>query len=364
MTPVGVGVVGAGNISTQYLTNLATYPDVRVVAVGDLDTERAATQAEAFGVSCHGGVEAVLTHPDVQVVVNLTVPAAHVELSTRAVRAGRHVWSEKPLGLDRAAARALLDEAAAAGVRVCCAPDTVLGPGVQASLRALAAGEVGPPLAALAILQGPGPDAWHPSPEFFYRAGGGPVFDMGPYYLTALVCGLGPVVQVVAAGGRAREVRPILAGPRAGEEMDVEVPTTANVLLRHAGGASSVCLFSFDSGLARSGVLEFQGVEGTVVVPDPNDFGGTVATHVGGELARAVDIAPAGRGRGIGVIDLVRSLAAGTRPRADGELAYHVLDVMLAVEESIASGLPVNVASVPPIPEPLPDDWNPLVAAT
>ncbi|MGC3995686.1 MAG: Gfo/Idh/MocA family oxidoreductase [Propionicimonas sp.] len=364
MTPVGVGLVGAGNISTQYLTNLATYPDVRVVAVGDLDAERAAAQAEAFGVPSHGGVDAVLTHPDVEVVVNLTVPAAHVELSTRAVRAGRHVWSEKPLGLDRASARALLGEAAAAGVRVCCAPDTVLGPGVQATLRALAAGEVGRPLAALAILQGPGPDAWHPSPEFFYLAGGGPVFDMGPYYLTALVCGLGPVVEVVAGGGRARDQRPILAGPRAGSLMEVEVPTTANVLLRHADGASSVCLFSFDSGLARSGVLEFQGVGGTIVAPDPNYFGGTVATHVGGELAREIDVDAAGRGRGIGVVDLVRSLAAGTPPRADGELAFHVLDVMLAIEESIASGRPVGVDSVPPIPAPLPVEWNPLVASS
>lgn len=358
--PVGVGLVGAGNISTQYLTNLATYPDVRVVALGDLDESRAASQAEAFGVPFAGGVDAVLDHPDVEVVVNLTVPAAHVQISTRAVRAGKHVWSEKPLGLDRASARALLDEAAARGLQVCCAPDTVLGPGLQAALRALADGAVGPALSGLAIMQNPGPDAWHPSPEFFFADGGGPVLDIGPYYLTALVLALGPVTSVDAAGGRARDVRRIEAGPRAGAEFPVTVPTTANVLLRHAGGASSVCLFSFDSGQARTGVLEFQGPSGTIVAPDPNRFGGTVATHAGGAVAGEIEVPDAGAGRGIGVVDMVRSLAAGALPRAGGELAYHVLDTMLAISESIDAGAPVAVASVPPIVEPLPAGWDPL----
>ncbi len=359
--PVGVGLVGAGNISTQYLTNLATYPDVRVVALGDLDEARAAAQAEAFGVPASGGVDAVLGHPDVELVVNLTVPAAHVEVSTRAVRAGRHVWSEKPLGLDRASARALLDEAAARGVQVGCAPDTVLGPGLQSALRSLADGDVGRPVAGLAIMQGPGPDAWHPSPEFFFAAGGGPVLDIGPYYLTALVLALGPVTSVVAAGGRARATRAVLAGPRSGAEFPVTVSTTANVLLRHSAGASSVALFSFDSGLARAGVLEFQGVTGTIVAPDPDRFGGTVATHAGGAVAGEVEVSDAGSGRGIGVVEMVRSLATGASPRASGELAYHVLDTMLAITESIESGDPVAVASVPPVVEPLPEGWSPLV---
>lgn len=362
MRPVGVGLVGAGNISTQYLTHLATYPDVRVVALGDLDAARAAARAEAFGVPASGGVEVVLEHPEVELVVNLTVPAAHVEVSTRAVRSGRHVWSEKPLGLDRGSARALLDEAAARGVQIGCAPDTVLGPGVQTALRSLAAGDAGRPMAGLAIMQGPGPDAWHPGPEFFFVAGGGPVFDMGPYYLTALVLALGPVTSVVAGGGRARETRTVLAGPRAGAPFPVTVPTTANVLLRHASGSTSVALFSFDSGRARSGVLEFQGTSATIVAPDPNGFGGTVATHAGGEVAGEVEVADAGAGRGIGVVEMVRSLAAGALPRANGELAYHVLDLMLAITESIESGDPVAVTSVPPPIEPLPQGWSPLAA--
>lgn len=357
---VGIGLAGAGTISTQYLTNLAQYPDVEVVAIGDLDTGRAAAQARAHGVPVSGSVQTVLEHPRVHIVVNLTIPAAHVEVSTAAIRAGKHVWSEKPLGLDRASARALLDEAASLGLQVCCAPDTVLGPGIQATLRAMADGSVGRPLAGLAIMQNPGPDAWHPSPEFFFAAGGGPVLDIGPYYLTSLVLGLGPVTSVVAGGGRARDVRTVMAGPNAGATFEVSVPTTANVLLRHASGASSVCLFSFDSGQRRTGVLEFQCTGATVIAPDPNRFDGVLRTHVDGEEHSELELDSAGMGRGIGIVDLVRSLADGTTPRAGGELAYHVLDIMLAVEESIASGNPVAVTSVPPAVSPLPADWSPL----
>ena len=357
---VGIGLAGAGTISTQYLTNLAQYPDVEVVAIGDLDTERAAAQAKAHGVPVSGTLQTVLEHPRVHIVVNLTIPAAHVEVSTAAIRAGKHVWSEKPLGLDRASARALLDEAASLGLQVCCAPDTVLGPGIQATLRAIADGSVGRPLTGLAIMQGGGPDSWHPSPEFFYAPGGGPVLDIGPYYLTSLVLALGPVTSVDAGGGRAHDVRTVRAGPNTGNTFPVSVPTTANVLLRHASGASSVCLLSFDSGQHRAGVLEFGCTEATVVAPDPNRFDGELRTHVAGEVQSVVDLTDAGMGRGIGIIDLVRALSDGTAPRLNGELAFHVLDIMLAIEESIAAGRPVPVASVPPIVSPLPADWTPL----
>ena len=357
---VGLGLVGAGNISTQYLTNLATYPELKVVAIGDLIADRARDQAVKFGVDTWGGPEVVFDNPDVEIIVNITPPEVHLQVSMQAIRAGKHVWSEKPLGLDRTAARALLEEAASRGLQVCCAPDTVLGPGMQAVLRSVDDGSIGRPLAGLAIMQGPGPDTWHPDPEFLFQTGGGPVLDIGPYYFTSLVLGLGAVTSVTAAGGRARDVRTIRSGPRAGTDFEVNVPTTANVLLRHATGASSVCLSSFDSGQARAGVLEFQGSTGTIVAPDPNRFAGTVRTHVGGEVSTEVEPDDAGNGRGIGVVDLVRSLADGTTPRASGELAYHVLDIMLAVEESIASGEPVEVTSSIPEALPLPEGWTPL----
>ena len=357
---VGIGLVGAGNISTQYLTNLATYPEVKVVAIADLIVDRARDQANKFGVDTWGGPEVVFDNADVEIIINITPPEVHLQVSMKAIRAGKHVWSEKPLGLDRTAARTLLDEAASLGLQVCCAPDTVLGPGLQSALRSVGNGSIGRPLAGLAIMQGPGPDSWHPDPEFLFQTGGGPVLDIGPYYLTSLVLGLGAVTSVTAAGGRAHDVRTIGSGPRAGTDFDVNVPTTANVLLRHATGASSVCLFSFDSGQARAGVLEFQGSTGTIVAPDPNRFDGTVRTHVGGEVSSEVELDEAGNGRGIGVVDLVRSLSDGTAPRASGQLAYHVLDIMLAVEESIASGEPVAVTSSIPDVVPLPEGWTPL----
>lgn len=357
---VGIGLVGAGNISTQYLTNLATYPEVRVVAIDDLIVDRARDQAEKFGIDTWGGAEVVFDNPDVEIIINITPPEVHLQVSMQAIRAGKHVWSEKPLGLNLTAARALLDEAAARGLQVCCAPDTVLGPGMQSALRSVGDGSIGRPVAGLAIMQGPGPDLWHPDPEFLFQTGGGPVLDIGPYYFTSLVLGLGAVSSVTAAGGRARDVRTIMAGPRAGTDFEVNVPTTANVLLRHVSGASSVCLYSFDSGQARAGVLEFQGTAGTVVAPDPNRFGGTVRTHIGGEVASERELAEAGNGRGIGLVDLARSLTDGTPPRASGELAYHVLEIMLAVEQSIASGEPVAVTSSIPAVVPLPAGWTPL----
>lgn len=360
---VGVGIVGAGNISTQYLTNLTTYPDVKVVAIDDLIPERALTQAEKFGVPTWGRENTVVNLPEVDIVVNLTPPEVHVEASLQAIRAGKHVWSEKPLGLDREAARELLAEAEERGVWVCCAPDTVLGPGIQAALRAFGDGSLGRPLAGLAIMQVPGPDQWHPDPAFLFGKGAGPVLDIGPYYFTSLVLGLGAVTSVTAAGGRARDVRTVMSGPKAGTDFEVTVPTTANVLLRHASGASSVCLYSFDSGQARAGVLEFQGTAGTIVAPDPNMFGGTLTTHVGGEVTGTTQVDGAGHGRGIGVVEIVRALAVGTRPRLQADLAFHVLDVMLAVEESIATGETVAITSVPPVVEPLPEGWDPTTAS-
>ena len=354
-----IGIIGAGNISTQYLTNLTTYPDVKVLAIDDLIPERAQAQAEKFGVPTWGGEGTVLSIPEIDIVVNITPPESHVAVSLKAIRAGKHVWSEKPLGLSRESARALLDEAAQRKLFVCCAPDTVLGPGIQSALRSVAEGSIGRPLGGLAIMQVPGPDLWHPNPAFLFQTGAGPVLDIGPYYFTSLVLGLGAVTSVTAAGGRARDVRTVMSGPNAGTEFDVTVPTTANVLLRHSSGASSVCLFSFDSGQARTGVLEFQGTTGTIIAPDPNVFDGKITRHAGGEVADTLEVDAAGSGRGIGVVEMVRAFAASGSPRLHAELAYHVLDVMLAVEESIASGAPVVVESVPPAITPLPDGWTP-----
>ncbi|MFD7026269.1 Gfo/Idh/MocA family protein, partial [Promicromonospora sukumoe] len=183
----GVGIVGAGNISTQYLENLTRFADVEVRFVADLDLTRAAERAQEYGVPASGGVDELLARDDIDVVVNLTVPAVHAEVGHRILAAGKHVWSEKPLALDAEAASVLLADAQARGLRVACAPDTVLGAGIQTALRAIARGDIGDPLTATTMFHVPGPESWHPSPDFLFALGGGPLFDMGPYYVTTLV---------------------------------------------------------------------------------------------------------------------------------------------------------------------------------
>ncbi|WP_158851680.1 Gfo/Idh/MocA family protein [Saccharothrix deserti] len=360
--PVGVGVIGAGVISDTYLSNLTGFPDVRVLAVADLDPARAAAQATRHGVPRSCGVAELLADPDIELVVNLTIPAAHVDVGLAALDAGKHVWVEKPLGLDRQSARKLLDRAAERGLRVACAPDTVLGAGWQTARRAVDAGRIGEPRTALALFQTPGPESWHPAPEFLFQAGGGPLLDMGPYYLTGLVHLFGPIRRVTATGGRARDTRVIGAGPRAGVEFAVTVPTTVTALVEFTRGGSAQVVLSFDSALPRIGFVEVAGTLGTAVLPDPNGFDGATTLHLfdGVETVAAEGHSAS---RGTGVLELARSIRAGEPERASGALAYHVLDAMVAIEESITLGRSVDVASTVEPPPALPVDWNPHVAA-
>ena len=214
--PVGVGFIGTGMISDTYLDNLTSFPDVRVVILGDLDERRAQAQAEKYGVPEWGSSRDVLTHPDVEIVVNLTIPAVHAEVAAQAIAAGKHVWSEKPISIDRPSGLALLEQAEAAGLLVGVAPDTVLGPGVQSARRAIAHGDIGVPLSAQTVMQYAGPDTFHPNPEFLFAKGAGPLFDMGPYYLTTLVHVFGSLTTVAAVGSRGRATRTVRVGERAG----------------------------------------------------------------------------------------------------------------------------------------------------
>ncbi|MZD10705.1 Gfo/Idh/MocA family oxidoreductase, partial [Streptomyces sp. SID5785] len=303
----------------------------------------------------------------VELVVNLTVPAVHAEVSTAIVATGRHVWSEKPIALDLPAARALLDRAAEAGVRVGVAPDTVLGPAVQTARRAVERGDIGTVLSAHTAFQSPGPDAWHPSPEFLFARGAGPLFDMGPYYFTALVTLLGSVTRVSAVRSTGRTVRTIRTGPRAGTSFPVEVPTHVAALACYESGAVSQSVFSFDSPLAREGVVEITGTEGTLVVPDPNRFTGDVRIARG----RGADGEPrwepvpgtgAGEGRGLGVLDLARAVRTGADPVATGDLGYHVLDVLIAVDRAAATGESRQVRSRAGTVPAVPEDRDPYAA--
>ncbi|MFJ3759921.1 Gfo/Idh/MocA family protein [Streptomyces sp. NPDC090080] len=358
--PVGVGLIGAGNISDQYLTNLTRFPDLHVAVVGDLDTGRAEAQARTYGVEQWGTAGDVLAHPDVDIVVNLTIPAVHAEVSSAVVDAGKHVWSEKPIAVERADARDLLDRAAAAGLRVGVAPDTVLGPGLQTALRAVTRGDIGTPLSAQTVMQYAGPDLWHPDPEFLFAKGAGPLFDMGPYYITALVCLFGSVSRVAAVGSTARTVRTVRSGQRAGAEFAVAVPTHVSALLQFDDGGVGQSVFSFDSPLTRTGFVEITGTEGTLVLPDPNTFAGEVRiTRIQerGQDPVWETVAPVGveSGRGLGVLDMARAIRGGVPHIASGDLGYHVLDTMICVDESVTSGETVAVAStageIPLVPE-------------
>jgi predicted dehydrogenase len=367
---VGVGFIGTGMISDTYLENLTSFADVRVVILGDLDQERARQQAEKYNVPEWGSTEDVLAHPDVEIVVNLTIPAAHAEIASQAIAAGKHVWSEKPISIDRTSGRALLDQASAAGLLVGVAPDTVLGPGVQTARRAIAHGDIGEPLSAQTVMQYPGPDIFHPNPEFLFATGAGPLFDIGPYYITTLIHIFGAVARVAAVGSKGRATRTVKVGDRAGIEFPVDVPTHVSAIAQFASGGVSQSVFSFDSPLVTMGVVEITGTEGTLVVPDPNRFTGEVKitraptfSAIGGDPDwQIVPVTGVLAGRGIGVLDMARSIRTGSRPLASGELAYHVLDTLMAIDEAVAAGRTVEISSsVDAIPL-VAEDWDPFAA--
>jgi predicted dehydrogenase len=360
---VGVAVIGAGNISKQYLDNLTVFPDLKVHIIADLFEEAAAARAKEYGIPAWGGVDAALNHPDVEIIVSLTIPAAHVEVATAAVNAGKHVWTEKPFSLDRASGLALLKAADAAGLRLGCAPDTTLGAGLQTARRLIERGDIGMPLTALTTFQTPGPESWHPNPAFLFQHGAGPLFDMGPYYITALVQTFGSVRKVAAVGSKAKEVRVIGSGPKAGEEFAVEVPTHVSAMAQFDGGASSHSVFSFESSRQRMGFVEITGTEATISLPAPNYFDGDIRLwRAGDEDWTTIPATGPANGRGMGVLDIARSIRAGVPHRATGQLGHHVLDTLAAISESVDSGTFIDVESTAPASATLPEDWEPTEA--
>jgi predicted dehydrogenase len=342
-----VGLVGAGQISGAYLSTLPRLPGLVLTRVADLDTGRARAAAQATGAVAVAPDD-LFDAQDVDVVLNLTIPKAHAEVAHSAIAAGKHVYGEKPLALDTREARELLSAAERAGVRVGCAPDTVLGTGIQTARAALDAGDIGRPVAATAFMTTPGHERWHPAPEFYYQPGGGPLLDMGPYYLTALVTLLGPVRRVIGMSAAPQETRVIGSGPRQGVRFPVEVETHVTGVLEHVGGTLSTLMMSFDIWAAQLPRIEVYGTAGSLSVPDPNGFDGAVAISLAGgqgwiELPEGGGYR--GAARGVGVADMARAIADGTAHRANGELAYHVLDVMESLLASAQSGHSVDVAS-------------------
>jgi predicted dehydrogenase len=358
-----VGIIGCGNISRAYATKLRALPDLELVACADLDPTRARALATDFGVPSTLAPDELLSHPDIDVVVNLTVPLAHAAITRSALEAGKHVYSEKPLALDSRDGAALVELARQGGLRLGCAPDTFLGAGLQTCRALIDAGAIGTPLAANALFHGSGPESWHPDPRTFYQRGAGPLYDVGVYYVTALVALLGPVRRVTGAARISRARRPITSQPLAGTWMDVEVPTHVAGVLEHEAGTVATLVASFDVPATRFRFIEVYGTEGTLSVPDPNTFGGPVQVR---RVADAdwTDIplshGNAAQSRGLGLGDMVRAQRSGRPHRASGELAHHVLEVMegvlVAADEGRHQDIQSRVERPVPLAAGLPDD--------
>ena len=350
--PLRVGMIGVGVISKQYFESLQRLTSLKLVAVGDINEARAAEVAAEEGVDARS-VDELLASDDVDAVINLTVPAAHVEVGLRALAAGKHVFAEKPLGLTTAEARPLI-EAQAGGLRVGCAPDTVLGTGIQTARRVIDDGMIGEALGASVHWSAPGHERWHPAPGFYYQRGGGPLYDMGPYYLTSLVHLLGPIARVSGVARRSARERVIETGPNAGTVLPVDVDTHVAALLQHESGVSSTVTVSFEVWATRAPQFEVYGSQGTLAVPDPNRFSESVEVFSATSGEWAVVPESAGwraAGRGYGLADMATAIAAGTPHRASGELAFHVLDVMESILTASASGQVVELSTRAERPE-------------
>ncbi len=357
METTKIGVIGCGNISGIYLKAGRTFDILEIAACADADPSRARATAEEFGGIPALTNEELLAEPDIQIVVNLTPPGAHAEVALAAIEADKCVHNEKPLAVTREDGRRLLQEADHRGVRIGCAPDTFLGAGLQTCREIIDSGAIGRPVSAVAFMQGPGPEGWHPDPEFFFATGGGPMFDMGPYYLTALVSLLGPVRRVTGAVAAALEERTIGSGAKQGRKIPVEVPTHVAGLLDFASGAVATLIMSFDVQAHDLPWIEIYGTEATLACPDPNMFCGPVRTGRGrGEPWEEIAVTRpySENSRGIGVADMAYALRSGRAHRASGAMAYHILDIMHAVHDASREGRHVELESTCDRPAPLP----------
>ncbi len=345
---VKVGVIGCGKISPAYFEGCRQYDILDVVACADRDPARAQAQAAKYGLRALS-IEDLLHDPEIEIVVNLTVPQAHVAVNTAILEAGKHVHCEKPFALAGGEGRQVLALGRRQRRLVGCAPDTFLGAGHQTCRKLIDEGAIGRPVAALAFMMGHGPEGWHPSPQFYYQPGGGPLWDMGPYYLTAMINLFGPVARVGGMAQRHFAERLIASQPLAGTRIPVEVPTHYTGAVEFANGVGATVVMSFDTwpGPALPCIAVY-GAEGTLEVPDPNYFDGTVRLFKPG--VNEPQVVPlmhtAGRGRGSGVADLAYAIRRRSRKhRASGALANHVVEIMEAFERSSAAGRTVRVRS-------------------
>lgn len=376
--PLRIGIIGCGTISSAYLKGADASPWLSVSAVADINPTAAQSQAAIFGVAAVDS-EALLADPDIDLVVNLTIPAVHAAVSTQIVEAGKHVYSEKPLALSVDEAAALLSLAKARGVRVGCAPDTFLGAAHQAARNAVDAGGIGELLGGALAFLSRGMEAWHPNPDFFFKAGGGPILDLGPYYITQLVNLAGPVASVSATSGRGYASRTIGSGQRQGDVIPVELPTSVSALLTLESGARITLDASWDVWKHVRSPIELYGTQGSLLVPDPNFFGGSVqrserdgdwqdvsssdfAFGKGNRTLRSGKVVADYRAAGVG--EMAAAIRQNRPHRASGELALHVLDVLDCIMQAAGQHREVKIESTCERPLPLPTGPDETVFAS
>ena len=355
MQKTKVGIIGCGNISPAYLGTGPKFDILDFVACADLDMDRAKNRAAEYNVSRACTPAELLADPEIDIVLNLTIPKVHAQVALDTLNAGKHAYCEKPFAVTREDGQKVIDLAKEKGLRVGCAPDTFLGGGIQTCRKLIDDGWIGEPIAACANMQCHGHESWHPDPEFYYHKGGGPVFDMGPYYLTALVNLLGPVKSVAGSAKISFPERVITSQPKYGTRVPVEIPTHVTGLLNFSSGVSATLNMSFDVWAHRLPIIEIYGTEGSLSVPDPNSFGGPVLVARPFEWKEV----PLTHGytenfRSIGVADMAQAIQNNRPHRASGELAFHVLDIMQSLHESSDQGKILDLISTCERPAMLP----------
>lgn len=351
-----IGIIGCGAIFDHYVKGSKTFPVLEIVRVADLDVTRAETKAKEYNIARHGSVEQLLADEEVQLVVNLTIPRVHAEVNLAIINAGKHAYCEKPFSISRKEGLPVLAAARERGVLIGSAPDTFLGHAHQTCRKLIDDGAIGKPLSAVAFMMSHGVEDWHPNPGFYYDIGGGPMFDMGPYYLTAMVNMMGPMRRVSGSTGIGFPERLVTSEPFKGTKIDVKTPTHQAGTIDFQNGAIASVIMSFDVWHHHLPRIEIHGTEGTLAVPDPNMFWGEVflrqAKHR--EWRNMPITHTAIGGRSAGVADMAYAVLNGRPHRANGELAYHVVDAMQAFEESSTSGRHVLLETTCAQPKAIP----------
>lgn len=331
MKKLRAGLIGCGFISTIYLENAKKFEVYDIVACADLDVDRARHQAEKFSIPTVYTTDELIADPKIDIVINLTVPAVHADIAVAALEAGKHVYSEKPLAVSLEDGKEIMEKASEKGLLVANAPDTFLGGGIQTCRKLIDDGWIGKPVSATAFMMNPGHERWHPDATFYYQKGGGPMFDMGPYYLTALVNLLGPIQRITGSANITYPERTITSEPNYGKKIPVHTPTQINGVMDFENGAVASIITSFDTWHHQLPFIEIYGTEGSLSVPDPNRFGGPI--YVRRKDHDKWNEIPLTHGfsensRGLGVADMAHAILKNRAPRADASLAYHVLEVI------------------------------------